>query len=55
MKYTLEFSKIALEDIKKHKNSGDKSTLKKIEKLLNELMELPTTGTGQPEKLKHNL
>jgi len=54
MKYTLEFSKIALEDIKKHKKSGDKSTLKKIQKLLNELMEHPTTGTGQPEMLKHN-
>jgi len=55
MNYTLEFSKIALEDIKKHKKSGDKATLKKIEKLLNELMEHPTTGTGQPEILKHDL
>ncbi len=55
MSYLLEFSKIALEDIKKHKKSGDKPTLKKIEKLLNELREHPTTGTGQPELLKHNL
>ena len=55
MSYTLEFSEIALSDIKKHKKSGDKSVLKKIEKLLNELMEHPTTGTGQPEQLKHNL
>ncbi|PCI98234.1 MAG: Txe/YoeB family addiction module toxin [Flavobacteriales bacterium] len=55
MKYKLEFSNIAIEDIKKHKKSGDKSTLKKIEKLLNELMEHPMTGTGQPEMLKHNL
>ncbi len=55
MSYVLEFSKIALEDIKKHKKSGDKTTLKKIEKLLNELWEHPTTGTGQPELLKHNL
>ena len=55
MNYTLEFSEIALSDIKKHKKSGDKSVLKKIEKLLNELMEHPTTGTGQPEQLKHNL
>jgi len=35
MKYTLEFSKIALEDIEKHKKSGDRATLRKIEKLLN--------------------
>ena len=55
MSYTLEFSKIALEDIEKHKKVGDKSILKKIQKLLNELMEHPTTGTGQPEILKHNL
>jgi toxin YoeB len=55
MSYTLEFSKTALSDIKKHKKSGDKATLKKIEKLLNELMEHPETGTGQPEQLKHNL
>ena len=55
MSYTLDFSKTALKDIEKHKKSGDKATLKKIEKLLNELMEHPTTGTGQPEMLKHDL
>ncbi|MDA0194024.1 MAG: Txe/YoeB family addiction module toxin [Bacteroidetes bacterium] len=55
MSYTLYFSKTALKDIEKHKKSGDKPTLKKIEKLLNELMEHPITGTGQPEMLKHDL
>ena len=55
MSYTLTFSKTAWADIQKHKKSGDKSILKKIEKLLNELMEHPTTGTGQPEILKHHL
>lgn len=55
MSYTLEFSKTALTDIEKHKKSGDKATLRKIQKLLNELMEHPTTGTGQPEMLKHDL
>lgn len=55
MSFTLEFSDTALEDIEKHKKSGDKTVLKKIEKLLNELMEHPTTGTGQPEILKHDL
>jgi len=55
MSYTLDFSKTALADIEKHKKSGDKPTLKKIEKLLNELMEHPITGTGQPEMLKHDL
>ncbi len=55
MSYKLEFSKTALEDIEKHKKVGDKSILKKLQKLLTELMEHPTTGTGQPEMLKHNL
>ncbi len=55
MSYALDFSKKALEDIDKYKKSGDKSTLKKLQKLLNELMEHPTTGTGQPELLKHDL
>lgn len=55
MSYTLDFSKTALKDIEKHKKSGDKPTLKKIAKLLHERMEHPTTGTGQPEMLKHDL
>ena len=55
MSYTLEFTETALADIEKHKKSGDRGVLKKIEKLLNELMEHPTSGTGQPEMLKQNL
>jgi len=55
MSYTLEFTETALADIEKHKKSGDKAVLKKIEKLLNELIEHPTIGTGQPEMLKHDL
>jgi toxin YoeB len=55
MSYLLEFSKTALEDIEQHKKIGDKLTLKKIQKLLIELMEHPTMGTGKPEMLKHNL
>ena len=55
MRYSLDFTKTALSDIEKHKKSGDRATLKKIRKLLNELMEHPRTGTGQPEKLKHDL
>jgi mRNA-degrading endonuclease RelE of RelBE toxin-antitoxin system len=35
MSYRLEFSKTALEDIEKYKKSGDKPTLRKIQKLLN--------------------
>ena len=55
MNYTLEFTIQALEDIEKHKKSGNKSVLLKIKQLLNELREHPRTGTGQPELLKHEL
>lgn len=55
MRYVLEFSETALSDIEKHKKSGDKPVLQKIQKLLNELMEHPAIGAGQPKKLKHNL
>jgi Txe/YoeB family toxin of Txe-Axe toxin-antitoxin module len=55
MSYSLQFSKTALADIEKHKKSGNKATLLKIEKLLNELIVHPTTGSGQPEILKHEL
>ena len=55
MSYVLEFSDHALEDIEKHKKTGDQSVLKKLQRLLNELREHPTTGTGQPEMLKYDL
>ena len=32
--------------------SGNKGAIKKIESLLSELEEHPTTGTGKPEQLK---
>ena len=55
MSYCLEFTEIALKDIEKHKKVGNKSVLKKIKKLLLELKEHPSTGTGQPELLKYGL
>lgn len=54
MTYVLVFSEIAIADIEKHKKLGDRTVLRKIEKLLNELMQHPATGTGQPEKLKYD-
>jgi len=53
MSYLIELTEEAISDIEKHKKSGDKKVLIKIDKLLNELREHPTTGTGKPEKLKH--
>ena len=55
MSFTLEFTKTALSDLDQHKKPGNRATLKKIERLLTELMEHPATGTGKPEKLKYDL
>ncbi len=55
MSYTLEFTKVALVDIEKHKKAGDKAVLKKIAKLLEELKENPTDGTGRVELIKYGL
>ena len=55
MTYTLLFSKNALDDIRFHRKSGDRAVLTKMDQLLNELLLHPSSGTGQPEKLKHEL
>ena len=55
MIYKLLFSRNALDDIRFHRKSGDRVVLAKIDQLLNELLLHPSTGTGQPEKLKYEL
>jgi toxin YoeB len=55
MSYQLTFTDIAKKDIELFKKSGDKSILKKLHKLLIEISEHPTIGTGKPEQLKHEL
>lgn len=45
----------SVNDIAELKKSGNKATIAKIERLLLELREHPTTGTGQVEALKDNL
>lgn len=53
MKFDIEYTPEAESDIEKHKKSGNTKILIKINKLLNELREHPTTGSGKPETLKH--
>ncbi len=55
MAYQLNYSAQANKDIDFYKKSGNKALLKKLLVLLEELTEHPTTGTGKPEQLKHNL
>ena len=52
--YELDYTENFEQDVSTHKKSGDKSILKKIDSLLNELREHPTTGTGKPEPLSGN-
>ncbi|KIC02358.1 addiction module toxin YoeB [Flavobacterium sp. JRM] len=54
-KYFVEFDDIARKDFKNHYKSGNKATIKKIEKILLELTEDPFSGEGNPEELKYNL
>lgn len=53
MSYEIELTETANSDIEKYKKAGDKKVLVKIDKLLNELREHPTSGTGKPERLKY--
>lgn len=54
-KFRVEVTGKAQTDLQKHFKSGNKATIKKIEKLFIELAEHPFTGSGQPEELKHDL
>jgi len=52
MKYYVKLMPSAQEDIRKLQKSGDKQAVKKVNQLINELREHPTTGTGKPKLLK---
>ena len=52
MKYKIEYLPEVKEDIEKLKKIGNKSILKKLDNLLEELRNHPKTGTGHPEQLK---
>jgi toxin YoeB len=55
MAYQVKILPQAQEDIFSFKKDGNISSYNKIKQLILELHDHPTTGTGQPEKLKHNL
>lgn len=51
-KYSVALSPKAKRDLLLVKKSGDKGTMKKIGKLIDELSEHPLSGIGKPEQLK---
>lgn len=54
-KFRLEITELAKMQIAKHIKSGNKASIKKIEKILLELTQTPYEGVGKPEQLKENL
>jgi toxin YoeB len=55
MRFTVVVEKPAQEHFKQIVKSGDRASLKKLNKILEELEIHPQTGTGNPEQLKHQL
>ncbi len=53
MNYKVDLLLQAEEDIAKHRHSGNKQLIVKIDKLLAELTLNPRKGTGQPERLRY--
>ena len=53
MNFIVEFKENAKEDLLKHKKSGQKQLLLKIQKFTVECLENPRFGTGKPEPLKY--
>lgn len=53
--FILKIEELAEKHLKQHLKSGDKGSIKKIEKILIELTETPYSGIGNPEPLRYEL
>jgi len=53
--FKLKIEELAQKHLKQHYRSGDKGSIKKIEKILLQLSETPYEGIGNPEPLKYEL
>jgi toxin YoeB len=54
-KFRIEIKDLAKKQIIQHYKSGDKKSIKNIEKILLELSETPFEGIGNPEPLKYEI
>jgi toxin YoeB len=54
-KYFVDIKDEAKNHFRKIYKSGDLAAIKRLEKIIKELTEHPTTGIGNPELLKYNL
>ncbi|MCD9853392.1 Txe/YoeB family addiction module toxin [Epilithonimonas sp. JDS] len=53
MSFSVNYTEKFIEDLKKHKKSGQKQLLSKVERFVTECLDSPRVGTGKPEQLKH--
>ncbi|WP_455637437.1 Txe/YoeB family addiction module toxin [Parabacteroides sp.] len=54
-KYSIEIENTARKELAAHYKTGDKKTIKRIERIFQELSETPFEGIGSPEPLKYEL
>ncbi len=54
-KYFVDFEPKARKELKAHYKSGNKTSIKRIEKILLEFTDSPYEGIGNPEPLKYEL
>ncbi|HTD39757.1 MAG TPA: Txe/YoeB family addiction module toxin [Mucilaginibacter sp.] len=54
-KFKVIVSDKAKKDLQEIQKSGDKASIKKVERIISELYVHPETGTGKPERLKFDL
>lgn len=54
MTYIVELTEQAESDLDAHIKAGNKTLLKKIARLIGELVEHPQTGAGKPKPLKYD-
>ena len=52
--YTLIFSDVSLEDLAVHDKAGNRTTIKRIDRILKELEKSPFVGIGRPHQLKYD-
>jgi toxin YoeB len=53
--YSIVVQKVAQKQLEAHYKSGDKSSIKRINQIFEELSKHPETGIGKPERLKFEL
>lgn len=54
-KFRIEIKELAKNHIIQHYKSGDKKSIKNIERIISQLSETPFKGIGNPEPLKYEL